>query len=137
MRPIGTEYAERCQKCGLHPHVQGHRAHFQGEPTGCDYSGPLGLILARELRDEGMQRTTIAHPDDAARVDAVLTRFIATGRPFSANDTRPHLVGVKGSVVGSRWGAASRAGRIKRTGRRFPSTDPGTHLHHIDEWRAA
>ena len=121
--------SDRCSNCGCHE-VQGHI-----EP--CTPTGPLGLLLARQGRDEGMSRTVAAHPDDAQKVDAVLARFIASGRPFSANDTRRELTGVKGSVVGSRFSAASKARRIKRTGRRFPSTDPGTHLHHIDEWIAA
>ncbi len=122
--------ADRCSHCGAHPQLQGHL-------PPCQPSGPLAEQLAREGRDLGMARTVAAHPDDAARVDAVLARFIASGRPFSANDTRAELEGVKGSVVGSRFSAASKARRIKRTGNRFPSTDPGTHLHHIDEWIAA
>lgn len=135
--PWLATFPGRCPRCLLDTEHQGHRAEIDGVETGCTPSGPLGLLLAREARDAGMARTVAAHPDDAARVDAVLARFIATGRPFSANDTRPYLAGVKGSVVGSCWRAASQARRIVRTGRRFPSTDPGTHAHHIDEWVAA
>lgn len=135
--PIGTTLDRRCKSCGFDPEAQGHRSLANDIPTGCTDSGPLGLMLARQRRDEGMTRTVDAHPDDAALVDRVLARFISSGRPFTANDTRPHLVGVKGSVIGSRFNAASRQGRMKRTGNRVPSTDPGTHAHRIDEWIAA
>jgi hypothetical protein len=128
---------KRCPDCFLHVESQGHRSHIDGERTGCDNSGPLGAILGRQLAVQGMARTVAAHPDDAARVDAVLERFIRGGRPFSANDTRRHLVGVKGAVVGAGFRKAAQSGRIVRTGRRYASTDPGTHAHQIDEWVAA
>lgn len=132
------KYTDRCYNCLLHIPTQGHRLQLaDGTPTGCTPSGPIGLMLARQGRDTGMAQTVAAHPDDAARVDQVLAKFIATKKPFTANDTRPELVGVKGSVIGSRFSAASKANRIRRTGNRFPSTDPATHAHHIDEWIAA
>ncbi len=132
IQALGIE-SDRCSHCYLHV-SHGHRSEIDGVPTGCNDSGPLGLKLARERRDRGMKRTVEAHPDDRARIDAVLSRFIGSGRPFSANDTRPHLSGVKGSVIGARFQAAARAGRMKRTGERVTSTDPGTHAHRIDEW---
>lgn len=125
----------RCPRCYMHLVAHGHRSQIDGHPTGCPDEGPVAdLLAARRLRDAGMARTVSAHPDDAARVDVVLSRFISSGRPFSANDTRPLLSGVKGAVVGSRFNAAARAGRIKRTGNRIASTDPGTHAHRLDEW---
>ena len=55
-----------------------------------------------------MARTVAAHPDDAKKVDAVLARFIASGRPFSANDTRGELTGVFAWLEANVWSQGSR-----------------------------
>lgn len=131
--------SNRCPSCGLHPDpaVQGHRSiDSSGEPTGCDDSGRLGLILARERRDQGMARTVEAHPDDASIVDRVLEQRIKAGGEFSLNDLRPELVGVKRkNVIGARVNAYAKAGRIEPTGY-VPSTDAATHGHPVRTWRA-
>ncbi|WP_211208742.1 hypothetical protein [Aeromicrobium marinum] len=126
----------RCPACFLHE-VQGHRARLDDgvTVTGCTNSGPVGVAAGTVARDLGIAATVEAHPDDAARVDEVLNRFIRSGKPFTANDTRPLLTGVKGSVIGGRFNAAARRGLMRRTGKRVPSTDPGTHAHRLDEWQ--
>lgn len=135
--PIGTTLDRRCKSCGFDPEAQGHRSLANDIPTGCTDSGPLGLMLARQRRDEGMQATVEAHPDDAALVDRVLAERIRRGGVFSLNDLRPALAAVKEKhVIGARVQAAARAKRIVRVGY-VPSTDPKTNGHPIAEWRAA
>lgn len=134
--PIGTDLPGRCTQCGFSS-SQGHRSIAGTTITGCTDSGPLGLLLARQRRDEGMALTTDAHPDDAALVDRVLAERIRLGGEFSLNDLRPALAGVKKkSVIGARVNAFARSKRIVRTGY-VPSTDPATHGHPIASWRAA
>jgi hypothetical protein len=135
--PIGTDLDRRCKSCGFDPEVQGHRSIAGDAVTGCTDSGPLGLYLARQRRDEGMAATVEAHPDDAALVDRVLAERIRRGGEFSLNDLRPALASVKAkNVIGARVQAAARAKRIVRVGY-VPSTDPATHGHPIANWRAA
>lgn len=43
-----TDLPGRCPRCGFHPVAQGHRSTFDGTPTGCDDSGPLGELLRQE-----------------------------------------------------------------------------------------
>lgn len=43
-----TDWPERCPRCGFHPSAQGHRSTFDGSPTGCDDSGPLGDLLRQQ-----------------------------------------------------------------------------------------
>lgn len=128
----------RCPACLLDMQAQGHRSiDSNGNPTGCDDSGKLGLILARERRDKGMARTVQAHPDDASIVDRVLEQRIKAGGEFSLNDLRPALAAVKEKhVIGARVQAFARAKRIVRTGY-TPSTDPRTNGHPIATWKAA
>jgi hypothetical protein len=71
-------------------------------------------------------------------VDRVLDAFIERRVPFSMNDIRPRLrhIGNR-NVIGARVRAAKQAGRIRETGDRVASTDPGTHGHEIKVWCAA
>lgn len=43
-----TDVPGRCPNCGFHPTAQGHRSTYEGTPTGCDDSGPLGMQLRAE-----------------------------------------------------------------------------------------
>lgn len=127
----------RCPRCLLHVEAQGHRSVMDGEPTGCQDSGRLGLLLARERRDSGMSATVDAHPDDAALVDRVLTARIRRGGRFSLNEIRGQLAAVREkSVIGARVNAAARRKEIRKVDR-VPSTDPATHGHEIAVWEAA
>lgn len=132
-----TGYPNRCPRCFLDTESQGHRSHRDGIATGCENSGPLGLILGRQRRDEGMKATTEAHPDDAAIVDRVLEARIKAGGEFSLNDLRGQLAAVESKpVIGARVQAFARAKRIVRVGY-VPSTDAATHGHPVALWRAA
>lgn len=93
-------------------------------------ASPLQAAFA--ARDTAMAATTIARPDDAAKVAAAIRRLAATGRPFSANDAR-QIHGVKGGVVGATFNALKAEGLIRPVGDEV-STDKGTHGHRIFRW---
>ena len=60
------------------------------------------------LRDEGHALTTShADPRIVLAVDAVIARWIASGRRFSANDIRDDLPVTHGPLVGARMRAAA------------------------------
>lgn len=126
----------RCPRCYLSPTHQGHRREFQdGSPTGCKASGPLGLMLARNLRDEGMAQTVDAHPNAVALIDAAIMRRVSAGRPFSANHIRAELVSLKPSerpAIGARMNALARRHCVK-VGEE-PSTDAATHGKTVARW---
>lgn len=125
MTPRLAEYLRkqpnRCPECLWNEKTQGHA------PT-CE----RGLRAGREA----MAATTEKHGADAAMVDRVLEAVIARGEPFSLNEIRPRLrhIGER-SVIGARVQAFARARRIKDTGARVKSTDPGTHGAEIKVWR--
>lgn len=121
LREYLAQFPGRCRDCGWHEPSQGHA-------PSCE----RGVVAARKA----MKSTTQAHPEDAAAVDRVLEAFIRLGRDFTLNDMRPHLrhVAVR-NVIGSRVNAFAQAGRIRDTGSRVRSSDPGTHGHEIRVWR--
>lgn len=92
---------------------------------------------ATDQRDAALERVE-AHADDADRaaIDQVLEACIAAGRPFSANDARPYLDGVRPALIGARFMAAARRGLIVRTDW-VTSTDPSTHARPIALWQPA
>jgi hypothetical protein len=112
-----TRQESRCPGCGFHPELQ-----------GCACEG-------RRLAAQGQARTSAAHPDDRAAVDAAIAQLAASGQPFSANDARP-LHNVTGPVVGAAFQAAAKSGLIVRVGYEA-STDPGTHAHPVATWRGS
>lgn len=77
-----------------------------------------------------------ATDDDKARIDAAILRVAARGGEFSANDVRPLLDGLTGGIVGARFNALARAGRIVRVGY-VASTKGNTHSHPVATWRTA
>jgi hypothetical protein len=133
-----TELPGRCPDCLLHTTTQGHRSHLtDGTPTGCDNTGPLGLILGRKLAKRGMARAEAAHPADVEIVDKAIAAACARGQRFSANDFR-HLV-PKVERAARHWRAVSRRSstrQIRRVGD-TPSSSPGTHAHRIGVYEAA
>lgn len=59
----------------------------------------------------------IADLIDKQVIDDVITAFVAQGRPFSANDLRPHLPhGVRKCLISRRLIVAQHDGRIRRVG---------------------
>jgi hypothetical protein len=130
-------YEGRCPRCLLDESRQGHRSHIAGVPTGCDNSGPLGVILGRQLADVGMARTTAAHPDAVAVIDAAIMRRVRAGVEFSANSIRAELTSLtpdERPVIGARMNSLARS--LCRKVRDEPSTDPGTHGKTVAVWKA-
>lgn len=120
--------SDRCSTCGCHPEAQGHIA-------PCDPSGPLGLLLAREEMQAGMERTVAAHPDAVALVDTAIMRRVASKRPFSANTIRAELVALtpdERPVIGARMNSLARR-HCRKLGDE-PSTDVGTHGKTVAIW---
>lgn len=117
-----SELPGRCSICGYHVPSQSHRG-------DCPQRGASG----RHLGLVAQEQATTDHPADAARVDSAIERHMASGRVFSANTMRSELAGVTGAVIGSRFGAFSRAGRIVHVGYER-STDPGTKGHEVKTW---
>lgn len=131
--------ANRCPRCYFDVTEQGHRATLtDGTLTGCTPSGPLGLMLAREQRDEGMQRTVAAHPAAVDVIDAAIMRRVRAGRPFSANTIRAELTSLRADerpVIGARMNSLARKHCVKVGDE--PSTDVGTHGKTVAIWRSA
>ena len=97
---------------------------------------PAELIAAaRAARDEGMAQAESADQFGWERslIDQAIDAFAGTGLPFSANDLRPLLPDVRPSLIGSRFMAASVAGRIRRAGA-TTSTKKNTHSKDVALW---
>jgi hypothetical protein len=77
--PIGTDLPGRCTRCGLEPRIHGHRAQLRdGTPTGCQWSGELGLLLAEQLKSEAFDNLDKADTTDE---NTLLRReIVALGR---------------------------------------------------------
>lgn len=93
------------------------------------------IAAARAERDQGM-----AHAEDAdesgwekSLIDQGIRAFAETGQPFSANDLRPLLPDVRSSLMGARFMAAAKAGRIRRVGL-ATSTKKNTHGKDVARW---
>lgn len=109
----------RCPICG-----------FDIEHQGCACDGTLRFAVAAKA--EGQSRARVAHPTEAARVEAAIRQLAATGRPFSANDARA-LHGCKGGVVGATFTAMRTKGVIRLVGSEA-SSKQNTHAHHVGRW---
>jgi hypothetical protein len=121
--------SDRCSNCGCHE-VQGHI-----EP--CTPTGPLGLLLARQGRDEGMARTVAAHPDAVSLIDAAIMRRVRARVPFSANTIRAELTDLtpqERPVIGAEMNSLARR-HCNKVGEE-PSTDPATHGKAVSIWLA-
>lgn len=95
------------------------------------------VARAQAARDAGVARAERSATDaDRDRIDAAIASVAKRGGEFSANDVRPLVPNVPGPLMGARFLAASRAGRIVKVGY-VTSTDPGTHAHPVALWRAA
>lgn len=106
--------------------LAGRCAHgFHVATQGCTACG-----LA--AKSAGQARAAAAHPDERARVEAAVRQLAATRKPFSANDARL-IHGVKGGVVGSVFGALSKAHVIKPCGDET-SNARSTNGHRIFLW---
>lgn len=90
--PIGTTLDRRCKSCGFDPDAQGHRSLANDIPTGCEDSGPLGLLLAEQRKSEAFTRL-----DQSDRFDenGLLRReIVALGRrmaEFTPDDLSPEV----------------------------------------------
>jgi 23S rRNA G2445 N2-methylase RlmL len=78
-----------------------------------------------------------APADVKAAIDAAILRLARLGAPFSANDCRREFPNVKGAVIGGRFNALGRAGLIRKTGQRVPSSLGNTNGHEIHVWQVA
>jgi hypothetical protein len=84
---------------------------------------------------EGIARAdAAADPDARAAIDAAIARLAATGEEWSANELRVHVPGITGAIMGARFSAAAKAGLIRDTGKRVPSTLGSTHAHEVRVW---
>ena len=131
------QYPNRCPRCWLDTVEQGHRANIDGVATGCTPTGPLGLLLARQGRDEGMARTVAAHPDAVSLIDAAIMRRVRARVPFSANTIRAELTDLtpqERPVIGAEMNSLARR-HCNKVGEE-PSTDPATHGKAVSIWLA-
>jgi hypothetical protein len=112
--------------------------------NGFDFStqhGPKGLCDCEQ--GQARKHRLLAAVNDAApadvkaEIDAVILQLASTGQPFSANDCRPRFPDVKGAVIGGRFNALGKAGLIRKTGDRVPSSLGNTNGHEIHVWSAA
>lgn len=121
LREYLSRFPDRCNECGWHEAKQGHA------PT-CS----VGITAGRQA----MASVAAAHPADVDAVDRVLVAFIRKGADFTLNDIRPQLHHVENrNVIGSRIQTFARRGRIRDTGARVTSSDPGTHGKELKVWR--
>lgn len=100
------------------------------------------MIVAEQLDFEAalnardlVLRQVDENADDWAKsvIDRAIREVAARGVPFSANDVRPLLPDVRAALVGARFMAAAKSGVIRKVGY-VPSSDRGTHGHHIAQW---
>lgn len=97
------------------------------------------IAAARQARDEALARLDASGKAEADRqlVDELIGTYARTGRPFSANDIRPHLpADVNQNVIGNRFTHAAKDGVIRRVGL-TPSTKRTTHLKDVACWIGA
>lgn len=128
-----TDLPGRCPQCGFHPTAQGHRSSFEGTPTGCDDSGPLG----EQLRDEAFGRLDAAR--GAVDENAWLRReIVALGHrkmEFTPDDLPTH---VRESTNPNRRGRVFAAlvadGQIREVGR-TKSRNPRAHGKQVGVYR--
>lgn len=98
------------------------------------------LEVAETLRDNAIAAVeAAADPDERRRIDNVIEELARNGEPFSANDARGLLHGVRPALIGARFmaAAARKPPLIVHTGKRVRSTLASTHAHKIDEWIGA
>jgi hypothetical protein len=92
-------------------------------------------IDAAAGKAQGIARAdAAADPDARAAIDAAIVRLAATGEEWSANELRAHVPGITGAIMGARFSAAAKAGLIRDTGKRVPSTLGSTHAHEVRVW---
>jgi hypothetical protein len=115
-------------------------------PTRCSHGYDLatqhpdlcGCIEGRERKARILAAVNDAAPADVkAAIDAAILRLARLGAPFSANDCRREFPNVKGAVIGGRFNALGRAGLIRKTGERVPSSLGNTNGHEIHVWQVA
>lgn len=86
-------------------------------------------------RDSVLEMVEEAGDDwDRAVIDQGIEALNSRGVPWSANDLRPLLPGVRAALIGVRFLAAARRGEMARAGY-VTSTDPGTHARPIVLWQ--
>lgn len=95
-----------------------------------------------ELVDEARRErdAAIAMAEDADRdgwdrkvIDQAIDAFADSRRPFSANDLRDLLPDVRSALIGSRFLAAAKQGRIRKVGL-VTSTKRNTHAKPVAQW---
>lgn len=94
-------------------------------------------VHGQQARDEGITRvTTNSDQADITVVDRAILTVAARGKPFSANDCRDLIPPLRSNnLVGARFNALARAGRIRRYGKEtVQSSDVATHAHDIKVW---
>jgi hypothetical protein len=95
---------------------------------------------AEQLRDEGMAATEAADHTvlndgyDTECIDREIAYRNRIGEPWSANDIREVLPGVRQPLIGARVRAAAMRKKMRKVGY-TPSTLPSTHSHPIAVWR--
>lgn len=90
---------------------------------------------ARHARDVAISLAEDADRDgwDRKVIDQAIESFADKGVAFSSNDVRPLLPEVRPALIGARFLAAARSGRIRRVGY-VPSTQKTTHGHPVAQW---
>lgn len=108
--------------------------------SASELHGPAGVCSCCPRRDGKSEAlasvNAAASDDDRARIDAAILAVASRGGVFSANDVRPLLADAHGPLIGARFNALARAGRIRRVGYE-PSTKGNTHGHEVKTWEAA
>lgn len=97
------------------------------------------IAAARKARDDAMARLDSSARAEVDRqlVDELIHTYARAGRPFSANDIRPHIPDdVNKNVIGNRFTHAARTGVIRRIGL-TPSSKRTTHLKDVGCWIGA
>lgn len=90
---------------------------------------------ARHDRDVAISLAETADRDgwDRKVIDQAIEQFADKDQPFSSNTLRPLLPEVRPALLGARFLAAARSGRIRRVGYE-PSTQKTTHGHPVAVW---
>jgi hypothetical protein len=103
------------------------------------YGSETSFVPAPEMavaeRDRGIEVVEQASDDqDRAVVDQAIREFGRMQATVSANDIRPLLPNVRPSLIGARFLALARQGKLKKAGY-VPAAHAAGHGRMVAEWR--
>lgn len=135
-----------CQRCGggILPNLTDLGFHVTCAPQDVfdAWWARTPALSGIELRATGQSLAAAAAPDDWQGTFRAAVRDLArAGAPFTSEDATAraglptrHVATNRNNAVGALMTSAARAGVIRKTGRRVPSSRPSSHGAELTEW---